>query len=343
MKNLMKKPINILYIGNNLTNKSGYNSTIAVLSVLLNKNNNVKVVSNKINKLFRILDMCFTVIKNNHQTDYILIDTFSTSNFYYAFIVSQLARLFNVKYIPILHGGNLPFRLENSKVLSTLIFKNSYINVAPSNFLKSAFEKKGYRVKFIPNVLNISDYIFKERKQLKPNLLWVRAFDKIYNPIMAIEVLYRLKRMYPEAKLCMIGPFKDESHQNTLAKIEEYKLENCVELTGVMPKNEWLKKSEDFDIFINTTNFDNTPVSVMEAMALGLPVISTNVGGLPFLISDKKEGILVNKNDAKQMTKEIDNLIKNPLFALELTQNAQLKAESFDWQAIKQQWFDILK
>lgn len=339
----MKKRIKILYVGNNLTDKTGYNSTQATLSNLLSEIYFLKVVSNKSNKILRLLDMCLAVIRFRNITNYILIDTFSTLNFYFALIVSQIARILNIKYIPILHGGNLPNRLVHSKRMSEAIFSHSFANVAPSNYLKSAFEEKGFRVLFIPNVLDISDYNFKERKQLKPNLLWVRAFDNVYNPIMAIEVLYQLKQKYSDAKLCMIGPFKDDSHQKTVSKIKEYNLESDVEITGILPKEQWLKKSEDFDIFINTTNFDNTPVSVMEAMALGMPIISTGAGGLSFLISDKRDGILVDKNDAKQMTKEIDNLIKNPLFANEVIQNARHKAASFDWQAVKHLWFDLLK
>jgi len=339
----MKKQINILYVGNNLSDKTGYNSTQATLSNLLSEIYFLNVVSNKSNKILRLLDMCFTVIRQKNKADYILIDTFSTLNFYYAFIVSQIARILNIKYIPILHGGNLPNRLVHSRKMSKAIFEHSFANVAPSNYLKNAFEEKGIRVKFIPNVLNISDYIFKKRKQFKPNLLWVRAFDETYNPVMAIEVLFRLKRIYPEAKLCMVGPFKDSSHQKTVSKIKGYNLEKDVEITGILSRDKWLKKSKEFDVFINTTNFDNTPVSIMEAMALGLPIISTNAGGLPFLISAKMDGVLVVKNDAKQMTKEIDNLIKNPLFANKLTVNARRKAESFDWQVVKKQWIDLLK
>lgn len=335
--------LNLLYVGNNLTKKSGYNSTIAVLSNLLNEKFCVVVVSNKTNKLLRLIDMCRAVFKYKNDTDYILIDTFSTSNFYFALIISQLARVFKIKYIPILHGGNLPHRLEKSPWFSKMIFSYSYLNVAPSNYLKNAFSKYGFRVFFIPNVLNISDYTFKIRKSIEPNLLWVRAFDKTYNPSMAIEVLFYLKKEYADAKLCMIGPFKDNSYHDTLDLIKRYKLEDSVEITGILQKEVWRKKSESFDVFINTTNFDNTPVSVMEAMALGLPIVSTNAGGLPYIINDKYDGILVNKADSNQMAKEIVNLLKNPLFASQLAIEARKKAASFDWNQVKQLWFNILK
>lgn len=338
----MKKTY-ILYIGNNLGKESKYVSTIETLSNLLElEGYTVKTYSNKSNKLLRMLDMSWALIKHKKISDFVLIDTYSTTNFYYALIISQLARIFKLKYIPILHGGNLPFRLKKNSYFSKLIFKNSYKNIAPSNYLKYEFEKMGYKTVFIPNIIEINNYTFKERKKLNPNLLYVRAFDYIYNPIMAIKVLYNLKQTFPEAKLCMIGPFKDNSINKVKKEISNLKLTNSVEITGVLTKKEWHKKSEEFDIFINTTNFDNTPISVMEAMALGLPVVSTNAGGLPYLISDNFDGFLVDKNDATAMTNKIINLLNDTNLASKITLNARKKVEKFDWKFVSKQWNTIL-
>jgi len=332
----------ILYIGNNLTGKTKYNSTIVVLSSLLSSEGfSVTISSDKTSKLLRLLDMCFTLIKHRNKIDYILIDTFSTINFYYAFIISQLARVFNLKYIPILHGGNLPERLEKDKLLSNLIFKNSYKNVAPSNYLKSSFESKGFETMFIPNILEIQNYKFKGRKHLEPKLFWVRAFKQIYNPTLAIKVLAMLKKEHPTAKLCMVGPFVDNSYNECLSLISELKIEKSVEFTDVLLKEDWHKKSEDYDVFINTTNFDNTPVSVMEAMALGLPVVSTNVGGMPFLIDDVSDGLLVTKSNESEMTNAILSILDNKYPNLAV--NARKKVENFSWDANKEKWFQILK
>ena len=185
----------ILYIGNDLAHKSNYNSSMETLSTLLIKEKyQVKKSSSKKNKVNRLLEMCFSVVKNRNKVDYILIDTFSTINFYYAFIISQLARILNIKYIPILHGGDLPQRIDRSKRMSNLIFNHSDINIAPSNYLKNEFEKRSYTTKFIPNILEIDKYDFKRRKSLSPKVLWVRAFRHLYNPKLAIEVLVLLKK-----------------------------------------------------------------------------------------------------------------------------------------------------
>ena len=145
--------------------------------------------SSKSNTFFRLLEMCYDLVRYRSKVDYVLIDTFSTANFYYALLTSQLCRFFSLKYLPILHGGNLPYRLKQNPRLSSLIFKNSYQNIAPSGYLKYEFEKEGYKTILIPNVIPIGNYTFKERKKIAPKLLYVRAFAKIYNPTMAVEVL----------------------------------------------------------------------------------------------------------------------------------------------------------
>lgn len=334
----------ILYIGNNFTERSRYHSSLTTLSdLLISEGYKLTITSNKVNKILRLLDMCWTVILNRNKIDYLLIDTFSTSNFYYAFCVSQIARIFHLNYIPILRGGNLPYRLKDSPRLSMMIFNNSYSNVAPSMYLKSEFELAGYKIIFIPNTIKIHESKFKKRSELSPKILWVRAFDKIYNPQMAIKVLFELKKKYTNANLTMVGPEKDGTLELTKQLITELGLVNNIELTGVLSKEEWQKLSVNFDIFINTTNVDNTPMSVIEAMALGLPIISTNVGGLPFLIDNYHDGILVGKDDVDEMSNAIIGLIDNQSKAFELALNARLKVESFDWNKVRNKWLNLLK
>lgn len=332
----------ILYIGNNLSKKSKYKTSIAILSELLEKEHfQLTVVSNKSNKLIRLLDMIYKTILLSNKVDYLLIDTFSTLNFYYAYIISLICKLFSLKYIPILRGGDLPKRLIKNPVLSKTIFKNAYKNVAPSNYLKVAFEKENFNTEFIPNTIPLEDYKYLERTNIQPKLLWVRSFKHLYNPTLAIKVLLELKKKYPDVVLCMIGPFLDASYQETVDLVKEYNLEKSVEFTGVLTKEDWHKKATEYDIFINTTNFDNTPISVIEAMALGLTIVSTNVGGMPYLIEDKVDGLLVDKENVDQMTKAIVDVVEGKYPTL--SKKAREKAEIFDWEIIKYQWFKILK
>jgi glycosyltransferase involved in cell wall biosynthesis len=335
------KNVKILYIGNNLFRKTGYPTTLQTLSQLLsNEGYVVKQTSGKLNKLARMLDMIFSIFKYQNRVDFVLIDTYSTLNFYYAYISSILLKAFNKPYIPILHGGNLPERLKKSPKLSKGIFSNAYINVAPSEYLSIAFEKEGYKTTCIPNTLNINMYKFKARKVLEPKLLYVRSFADIYNPQMAIKTLFELKKEYPNATLCMIGPDRDGTLKQVQELVEALNLEINVEFTGVLTKSEWHKKATDYDIFINTSNVDNMPVSLIEAMALGLPVVSTNVGGIKYLIRNNINGTLVKPNDVKAMTNAIVDLIKNG--AGDTPINTRKYVEGFQWDVVKHKWNKLL-
>jgi glycosyltransferase involved in cell wall biosynthesis len=332
----------ILYIGNNLKTKTSNLSSIQLLGGLLESEGyTIFYASNKRNKVLRLLDMVYCFFRYQRQVDYVLIDTYSTHNFYYALLISQLCRIFKKPYIPNLNGGNLPVRLKNHPFLSSLIFKYAYVNVSPSAFLREAFEGYGYcNVIYIPNTIEIKyyDYMKKDAKQLK--LLWVRSFSKIYNPLLAVRVLKALiAKGYP-ASLCMVGPDADGSLKavKQLAKL----LKVPVKFPGKLEKPVWIALATDYSIFINTTNFDNTPVSVIEAMALGLPVVSTNVGGMPYLIDHGKDGLLVEPDDVEQMVDAILELHKNNSLAETMARKARLKVEQFDWEVVKYFWFEIL-
>lgn len=336
----MKK---LLYIGNNLSQNGKTETTIETLSEALRSEGfTVYAVSDIKNKAFRLLHMLQAILKYARKIDYVVIDTYSTSNFYFAYLSSQLCRLLNLKYIPILHGGNLPNRLENSPKLCKSIFKNAYKNVAPSGYLQHEFEKYGYsNLVYIPNSIHLKNYHFKQRNIVNINLLWVRSFSEIYNPLLAIDILKRLLDEGIKATLCMVGPDNDGSLLKAKNYVQELQLE--VTFTGKLSKDEWIELSQNYNMFINTTNFDNMPVSVIEAMALGLPIVSTNVGGMPFLVEHNHEGILVEPNNTDEFVEAIKKVFYNEEIARNLTLNARKKVEYYDWELVKKQWVSLLQ
>jgi len=331
----------ILYLGNKLSKHGINKTTVETLGENLSQSGfEVVSYSSKKNSLLRILDMLLGIIKHR-DAQYILIDTYSTSAFWFAFLSSQLARILQIKYIPILHGGNLPNRLLLNPKLCKMLFGNAFANVSPSEYLKFHFDKFGFQnVVSIPNSINLADYSFKERQSFAPNLIWVRAFAEIYNPKMAVDVLNLLQKKYPTATLTMVGPDKDGSLEST--KIYANQLNLKVNFTGKLSKKEWTDLTKNHDVFINTTHFDNTPVSVLEAMALGLPVVSTNIGGLPFLIAHHKNGYLVNDNDATEMVEQINAIINFPTQTVEIIGNAKSMISKMDWKVVENQWTNLL-
>jgi len=336
------KKINLLYVGNVLSKYGSTPTSIETLAPLLREFYNIEITSDKKGHLSRMWDMISSVMKQRKFLDGIIIDTYSTKNFYYALVISQLARILNINYYTCLRGGDLPNRLERSPYLSGLIFNNATTNVAPSQYLQNDFSKNGYPTTFISNNIKLDNYPFKERSQIQPNILYVRAFSSIYNPQMAIKAFSKLQEEYKEATLCMVGPDKDGTLEACKILTKDLGLDQCVSFPGKLSKEAWITLSSEYDIFINPTNFDNQPVSVMEAMALGFPIISTDVGGVPFLIDADSNGILIQQNNDDMLYEKMSELVKNPDLCQKLSNNAREKAQSFDWNVIQKQWFEIL-
>ena len=333
----------IIYIGNALS-KHGVSPTSAdiVPGLFRVEGYKVTVASSRRNIVLRLLDMLWTIVCGARSVDYVLIDTYSTKNFWYAYFCSQLCRIFRLQYIPILRGGDLPQRMDSSRIIAKAIFLNSYRNVAPSGYLHDALKERGFMGELIPNTLNIEHYKFKLRETIRPKLLYVRAFAGLYNPQMALLVLKNISSNYPEARLSMVGADKDGSLEECRVLARELGIESHVEFPGRLSKKDWHALSKDYDIFINTTNKDNTPVSVMEAMALGLPVVSTNPGGIPFLIEQERDGLLVDVNDVEAMVAKIRLLLRDPNHAISLAKAARSKVEGFDWDQVKLKWQELL-
>ncbi len=332
----------LLYIGNKLS-KHGFNPTgIEYTGKLLEQFACVYYASDKLNKVVRLFDILFSVIKYARVVDYIIIDTYSTSNFIYAKLVGFIATFLGVDYIPVLRGGNLPALLQTNKADVFNFFRNAYCNVAPSNYLKSVFDKYNFKTDLIPNSIPLDAYSFKNRNQFKANLLYVRALADLYNPTMAIEVLYKLVSKGFDASLIMIGADVNGNMEKCKTLANKYNISNRVEFTGKLSKAQWHKKSTEADFLINTTNFDNTPISVIEAMALGLVVVSTNVGGMPFLIDDNLNGLLVPAEDEVQMSNAIEYLLNNNCVAHALVMQARKDVLQYDVNMVTTGWQRLL-
>ncbi|MGR7811988.1 glycosyltransferase family 4 protein [Lacinutrix undariae] len=334
---------NVLYIGNNLKSKHSNVSSIQTLGALLETEDyKVYYASNQLNKVKRLLDMVFTFFKYRKIVDVVIIDTYSTQNFYFALVISQLCRLFKMPYIPSLKGGNLESRLKHSALMSQLVFSHAKVNVSPSLFLQHTFSTYGYtNVQFIPNTIALEQYEFTQRSYATIRLLWVRSLSKIYNPELAVTVLKKLQDQGYDASLCMVGPDTGDGSLESVKALAT-DLDVSVRFTGKLSKTAWRHLSVSYNIFINTTHIDNTPVSVIEAMALGLPIVSTNVGGMPYLISDKKDGLLVAPDDADAMVAAIIELYTNRLLRTELILKGREKVEAFDWTVVKSLWKSVL-
>jgi glycosyltransferase involved in cell wall biosynthesis len=141
----------------------------------------------------------------------------------------------------------------------------------------------------------------------------------------------------------MVGPDKrDGSLERTRQKAVEFGVINRISFPGPVPKLDvplWMNRG---DIFVNTANIDNTPTSVLEAMACGLCVVSTNVGGIPYLLDDQSDALIVPPDDAPAMAAAVRRILTEPGLAARLSSNARRKVEQFDWSRILPQWEGLL-
>lgn len=336
----------IVYLGNQLSGHGVNPTSVETLGQRLKKDFTVIRASSKANKWFRLIDMWLTVIRER-KADFAIIDTYSTSAFVFAWTSAAIAAKFGLKYIPILHGGALPERARNSPGRLKSYLSNAYRVVCPSPYLKEEMMKvidMDYKV--VANAIDLADYPFTSRKRLNkagPRLLWVRAFDKIYNPTLAVRVLKGLiDHGYEQAHLCMVGPDKDGSLSEVKELAEELNIADKVKFTGSLSKQEWVILSGEYDVFINTTHIDNTPVSLIESLALGLPVISTRVGGIPHILKSGENAVLVEPDCAKAFVEAIQSLGEEQLYQ-KLVIQGRATAENYDWKQVKAQWSDILK
>lgn len=331
----------ILYVGNKLSG-FGYTPTgVEFLGQLLESCGfQVHYAGAKNSKALRLLEMMYFVLRRNRY-DIILIDMYSTLAFYYCLIVVWLAKIVRRPYVPILRGGNLPERLKGSPALMMQIIKPAYRVVAVSHYLQYEFSKLR-SIDYIPNFIDLSKYPYKQRATIKPRLLWVRSLHKIYNPELAVRIVVQLKEIYPEVRVTMVGPDKDGSKARVEQLAAALGVADQVLITGKLSKAAWIELASSHDIFINTTNFDNMPVSVVEAMALGLPIVTTNVGGIPYLLEDRKDGMLVLPDDANGFCLAIQTLLNDPGLVSTLTAAAKIKIQQFDEAMVRPKWRDLL-
>lgn len=334
----------ILFIGTFLSHTSGSKSISKDLSFRLEKKGwQVLTTSHKSGRLNRLLDILATVWKKRDLYHIALIDVYSGLAFFWAEAASWLLKLFKKPFILTLHGGNLPQFAHRWPGRVRHLLSSANAVTIPSRFLFDSMQIYRHDLLLIPNPINLKAYDFRSRNSPNPKLIWLRAFHEIYNPSMAPRVLAKVLPEFPSARLIMVGPDKgDGSLQATRRMASSLGVLSKIEFPGGIAKADvplWLNRG---DFFINTANIDNTPVSVIEAMACGLPVVTTDVGGIPYLLDHGRDAYLVPPNNPDAMAAAIKILIADTDLAHTLSKTAHKKVELFDWSVVLPKWEKLI-
>jgi glycosyltransferase involved in cell wall biosynthesis len=303
----------------------------------------VLITSRKPGRLARLLDHVACVWRRRNHYALACVDVFSGPAFLWAEAACRILQSLQKPYVLILRGGSLPEFCRRHPERARRLLNSAAAVACPSQYLLMALEGLRTEPVLIPNPLDLARYNFRERRSTLKHLVWLRAFHHIYNPEMAVEVLARVREQYPTTHLTMIGPDKgDGSWQTTKRAVARLGLEEAVNFPGPVAKQDVPSQLEQGDIFLNTTNFDNTPVSVLEALACGLPVVSTNVGGIPYLLEDGQTALLMRPGDADSMARAVVRLIQESELAVRLARNGRKLVEPFDWSVILPRWEQLL-
>jgi len=333
----------ILFVGNYFkSDKSNQNIWFEIPERLKQHGWQTLVTSKKVSKPSRLLDMLWTIFSKRNLYNVALVDVFSGPAFIWAEMSARLLKILKKPFVLNLRGGNLPAFAEAHSGLVTRMLNGASRVISPSAYLQEQLGVYCAHIDVIPNPIDIKDYPYRNRAEGLPNLVWVRAFHDIYNPSLAPKVLSLLMEKWPGVRLTMVGPDKgDGSLERMVAEAQSLGVIDRIKVIGGVPREEVPQFLEAGEIFINTTNIDNTPLSVIEAMACGLPIVTTNVGGIPWLVEDGVDGLLVPPDDPEVMAEAVERILKAPDLAGKLSQNARQIAEGFDWSLVLPKWENL--
>ncbi len=292
------------------------------------------------NRYWRLVDIVTTLVRKRKSIDLVMLQVYGGPSFVVEDIASWLGSHLGHRIIMTLHGGAMPSFMGRFPRWSRRVLGRADALIAPSEYLARAVTAYGFRARVIPNIIQLSAYQYRHRQQVRPRMLWMRSFDPDYNPTMAVRVLALLRNRAPDATLVMAGPDGGlEPEVRRLAR--ELGLNGAVHFSGFLDMAQKLVQGDAADIFINTNHIDNMPVAVVEACAMGLPVVSTDVGGIPDLLTAGETALLVPDGDSKLMAEAIYRLLNDPGLAGRLSANGRQLAERSSWERARQQWEDV--
>ncbi|HKV50183.1 MAG TPA: glycosyltransferase family 4 protein [Gemmatimonadaceae bacterium] len=299
----------------------------------------VLTTSSRQRRLPRVYDMVASVWRQRANYDVAQVDVYSGNAFVWAEAVCAALQLARRPYVLTLHGGNLPHFSKRWPKRVQHVLRGAAAVTTPSRYLLEHLRQFREDMQLLPNAIELDRYAFRARSKPAPRLVWLRAFHRLYDPSLAVEVAARLSREMADVQLTMVGSDTgDGAFADTKRAIVRLTLDGQIFLPGGVPKRDvptWLGAA---DIFLNTTTVDNTPVSVIEAMACGLCVVSTAVGGIPYLLEDGETALLVPARDAAAMTNAVLRVLLDPPLAERLSRKARSKAESMDWGVVLPRW-----
>jgi glycosyltransferase involved in cell wall biosynthesis len=248
-----------------------------------------------------------------------------------------LGRLLGKRTILNYHDGRAEDHLAHWPLARRLMRLATTI-VVPSDYLVDVFERFGFAVTRIHNVAHTQSLLYRARPRPDPVFLHNRGLASEYNPACTLRAFAIIQQRYPEARLTIAhdGPLRGALE----ALARSLSLRQTQFLGSVSPNN-MAVLYHSADIYLMSPNADNMPLSLLECFASGLPVVSSNAGGIPNFVEDQVNGLLFAPGDHQAMAACAIRLLEEPGLALHLASNARSDCAKYSWSAIGPQWMAL--
>lgn len=271
---------------------------------------------------------------------YDIIHVFSAS--YYSYLFSAVpallvGKLYGKKTILNYRSGEAADHLTRwSSAAPTMRLADRI--VVPSGYLVDVFARFGLPAETIYNTIDLDRFRFRQRRPLGPSFLCARLLEPLYNVACALRAFALIQQRYPQAQLTVAADGSERDNLERLAR--ELGLQHTQFIGKVDYKN-MPSLLDAADIYLNANDLDNMPSSLIECMAAGLGVVSTNAGGIPYIITHEQTGLLVACNDHQAMALSAIRLLEDQELAAAIARRARHACEKYQWPVVRNDWLSL--
>lgn len=273
-----------------------------------------------------------------------VVHAFSAS--YFSFLLAPvpailLARIFGKKVVVNYRSGEAGDHLARWGWHARPLLRLAHAIVTPSDYLVGIFAGHGLKAESVENFVDLDTMPFRVRQQPAPRFLANRNFESLYNVACVVRAFALIQKEIPGATLTLVGTGSRRAELEAL--VEELGLRG-VRFAGAVPPEEMARLYGDADVYLNGPDIDNMPNSIIEAFAAGLPVVSTSAGGIPFIVTDGVDGLLVPVGDSAALAVAALRVVREPGLAGRLTQAARARAAgTYSWEAVRLRWLALYR
>ena len=230
------------------------------------------------------------------------------------------------------HGGDALKFFSNRPNFTRFFLEKADHLIVLSGYLQSVFYKFAYKVHVIPNIIDNTKTYYVQRSMLYPRFISTRSLEHFYNIKLVLEAFKKIQKKNAEASLIILGKGSIKEQLLDLVKQESI---NNVSFPGYVPSENIFSYLAMSDILINAPVTDNMPVSILEAFSSGVLVISSNVGGIPYMIEHKRNGLLFESGNIDDLTEQIEYALENQDLSKQMVLNAFNDLEKYRWESVK--------